>query len=495
MPPILALDQGTTGSTAIVFEQDGTVLGRGYREIPQHFPAPGWVEHDAEDLVQCSLEAMREAMAQAAAQGAVPVALGIANQRESVLLWDRTTRNAVTPVIVWQDRRTAERCRALAADQPIARMLRERTGLLPDPYFSAMKLEWLLRDPGLRRRAERGDLCAGTVDTWLLARFTGGTVFATDPTNASRTMLFDHMGAVWHDDLLALFGIPRALLPRILPSAGSFGTLDPKWLGVALPITGVAGDQQAALFGAGGVQPGFAKTTYGTGAFTMMYAGTARPAVPPGVLLTAAVDAAGRRAYALEGSVLVAGAAVQWLRDGLGLVAHAAETEALARSVADTGGVTFVPAFAGLGTPYWESEARGTITGLTRGTTRAHLVRATLEAIGCSVADLLLAMKDIAPLAHLRVDGGMAQNDFLLQYQADLLGLPVERPAMVEATAWGAACLAGLGAGLWPAPDAGESPYVLTRFEPVLDDAERTRRMQAWRRAVGAAIAWARQRA
>ena len=491
MPPILALDQGTTGSTAIVFEQDGTILGRGYREIPQHYPAPGWVEHDAEDLFALSVQAMQEALATAAV---VPEALGLTNQRETVLLWDRATRNPVSPAIVWQDRRTADRCRELAASPTIARMLRERTGLLPDPYFSATKLEWLLRDPGLRRRAERGELCAGTVDSWLIAKLTGGRDFITDHTNASRTMLYDHVGGVWHDELLELFGVPRSLLPRIVPSTGACARLDARHLGHALPITGLAGDQQAALFGAGGVRAGFAKTTYGTGIFALVYQGDRRPGAADGVLVTAAVSATGGRAYATEGSVLVGGAAIQWLRDGLGLIEHAHESEALARSVDDTGGVVVVPAFAGLGTPHWDAEARGTIVGLTRGTTRAHLARATLESMAYSVGDLLQAMRDGAPVEVLRADGGAAENDWLMQFQADVLGVPVERPAMVEATAWGAACLAGVGAGLWPPPDAEHAPYAITRFEPRMDVRLRVRKVQEWKRAIAATLAWAAAR-
>jgi len=491
MPPILALDQGTTGTTAIVFEQDGTILGRSYREVAQHFPAPGWVEHDGEDLFQTSLEAMRDAIAQA---GVEPVALGIANQRETVLLWDRATRNPVSPAIVWQDRRTAERCRELAASPTTVRMLRERTGLLPDPYFSATKLEWLLRDPGLRRRAERGELCAGTVDTWLIARLTDGKTFVTDPTNASRTLLFDHMGAVWHEELLELFGIPRNLLPRIVPSVGECARTEPRHLGMSLPITGIAGDQQAALFGAGGVQPGFAKTTYGTGIFALVYQGERRPGAADGVLVTAAIGPTGGRAFATEGSVLVGGAAIQWLRDGLGLIHHANESEALARSVTDTGGVMMVPAFSGLGTPYWESEARGTIVGITRGTTKAHLVRAALEAMAFGVGDLLQAMRDGSPLGVLRADGGVAENDWLMQFQADVLGVAVERPAMVETTAWGAASLAGLGAGAWAAPDPAVTPYAVQRFEPQMDVRIRLRKVGEWQRAVDAALAWARAR-
>ncbi|HEU4699201.1 MAG TPA: glycerol kinase GlpK [Gemmatimonadales bacterium] len=491
MPSVLALDQGTTGSTALVVHQDGRVLGRGYQEFAQHFPEPGWVEHDPEALVRASVAAMRAALAEAARAGERPVALGIANQRETVVLWDRRTLRAVAPAIVWQDRRTAERCRALKAGgaEPL---LRQRTGLVADPYFSATKLEWLLRDPGTRWLAETGQLAAGTVDSWLVARLTGGRVHVTDHTNASRTLLYDLEARGWDDELLALFGVPREVLPEIVPSAGVVGETDPEHLGLSLPIAGLAGDQQAALFGQGCVVPGLAKNTYGTGAFLLVYAGQDRPAAAEGVLATAACDAAGQPAFALEGSVLVAGAAVQWLRDGLGIITAAAETEALARSVPDTGGVHFVPAFAGLGTPYWEPEARGTITGLTRGTTRAHLARAALEAMAFASAELCAAMTcETLDLALLRVDGGASANDWLMQFQADVLGRPVERPGLVETTALGAAGLAGTALGLWRSTEERLAAMAFRRFEPA-EDGSRLRRLAAWRRAVGAALAWAR---
>jgi glycerol kinase len=487
LPPILGLDQGTTGCTAIVFGADRTVLGRGDRAVPQHFPAPGWVEHDAEDLFALSVEAMREAIA---AAGVMPVALGIANQRETILLWDRKTLLPVSPAIVWQDRRTTARCRELV-EAGHARMLRERTGLLPDPYFSATKLEWLLRDPGLHRRAVLGELCAGTVDSWLVARLTDGRQHVTDPTNASRTMLFDHNGAIWHDELLALFDVPRAILPRIVPSAGRIGDIAASHLGHALPIAGLAGDQQAALFGLGCVQPGQTKCTYGTGAFALSYAGEVWPGAPEGLLVTSAITASGGRAFAVEGSVLAAGAALQWLRDGLGIIADPVESAALARSVADTGGVTVVPAFAGLATPHWEPEARGTIVGITGGTTRAHLVRAVLEGIACSVTELLRAMPTPQGRAQpLLVDGGLAGNDWLMQCQADLLGVAIQRPTLVESTCFGAAALAGLGMGAWPAPVNAADEWASSTFTPVIDRRARDQRMKEWARAVRAARAW-----
>jgi glycerol kinase len=376
----------------------------------------------------------------------------------------------------------------------VERLLRERTGLVADPYFSATKLEWLLRDPDLKRRAGRGELAAGTVESWLVARLTGGRAHVTDHTNASRTLLYDLRTRGWDPELLALFGVPLELLPRIVRSAEPVGESDPSHLGFSLPIAGLAGDQQSALFGQGCCHDGMAKNTYGTGAFLLIHRGDRLPHPPDGVLATAACGPRGEPAYALEGSVFVAGAAVQWLRDGLGLIRAAAETEALARSVADTGGVHFVPAFVGLGTPHWEPDARGTITGLTRGTTRAHLVRAALEAIVFSSAELLHAMVtgEAVKVPVLRVDGGAAANDWLMQYQADILGVPVERPDMVETTALGAAGLAGLARGVWRGTDEFLAGRRFSRFEPRMEPAERTRLLEEWRRAVGAALAWAR---
>ncbi len=491
MSAILAIDQGTTGTTALVLGADGALLGRAYRPVGQHFPEPGWVEHDPEELLRTTVEAGRAALAEA---GERPVALGLTNQRETVVLWDRRTLAPVAPAIVWQDRRTAGRCRELreAGREPD---VRARTGLVLDPYFSATKLEWLLRDPELRRRAGRGELAAGTVDAWLVARLTGGREHATDPTNASRTLLWDLDRRDWSEDLLHLFGVPIELLPRVAPSSGVIGETDAGHFGTAMPIAGLAGDQQAALFGQGCTGAGESKNTYGTGAFLLVQAGAVRPGAVAGVLVTAACGPGGGPSYALEGSVFIAGAAVQWLRDGLGLVRSADETEALAREVADTGGVHFVPAFVGLGTPHWEPEARGTITGITRGTTRAHLVRAALEAMAHSTADLLGAMAGAAGLEvpALRVDGGAAANDWLLQFQADVLGIPIERPALVETTALGAAFLAGIGVGHWREPADVLGSIGRARFEPRLGGAERERLRAGWHRAVAAALHWARQ--
>jgi glycerol kinase len=483
MPNILALDQGTTGSTALVVGPDGVVLGRGYREIPQFYPEPGRVEHDAEILFRSAVDAGRDALRAAA----VPVdAIGITNQRETLVVWDRETLAPIGRAIVWQDRRSAARCAELRAAGQEA-WLRERTGLLLDPYFSATKLEWRLGDPALRARANAGNVRAGTVESWLVARLTNGAAHVSDVTNSSRTLLADVRTGEWDDELLTLFGVPRTLLPRVVASAGIAGTAEAEWFGHAIPIAGLAGDQQAALFGHGCVSPGMAKVTYGTGAFLLRFAGdVAPPVAAPGILTTIAAGARGQRAWALEGSVFVAGAAVQWLRDGLGLIAHAAETAAIAASVEDSGGVVMVPAFTGLGAPYWNAEARGTMTGLTRGTTRAHIVRATLEAIGHGTCDLVESM---GGAAVLRVDGGATQNNWLMQLQADLLGVPVERPAVVELTAYGAARLAAIGIGSdLPAATALGGLKV---FEPHRSDDWRGAQRAEWRRAIRAALAWA----
>jgi glycerol kinase len=490
MPAVLALDQGTTGSTALVIHQDGSVLGRGYREFTQYFPQPGWVEHDPEEILRVSLEAVADALA---AAGERPVALGITNQRETVVLWDRRTLRPVAPAIVWQDRRTSDRCRELR-ETGVETLLRRRTGLVADPYFSATKLEWLLRDSELRRRAGRGELAAGTVESWLVAKLTAGRVHASDHTNASRTLLYDLATRDWHPELLAIFGVPREVLPTITSSSGFVGEADPSHLGFPLPIAGLAGDQQSALFGQGCCTEGLAKNTYGTGAFLLVYRGTDVPEPPRGVLATAACGPRGEPAYALEGSVFIAGAALQWLRDGLRIIETAPESERLARSVESTEGVAFVPAFVGMGTPHWEAEARGTIVGLTRGTSRAHLVRAALEAIAFSSADLLHAMIGAGRLdiTALRVDGGGAANDWMMQFQADVLGVPVERPDMVETTALGAAALAGLALGVWKRPGEFLAGRRFTRFAPAMEPAERERRMREWERAVRAALVWAR---
>jgi glycerol kinase len=494
MTSILALDQGTTGSTALVIHQDGKVLGRGYREFTQHFPRPGWVEHDAEEIFTVTVQAAREAMAQA---GETPVGIGITNQRETIVVWDRKSVRPVSRAIVWQDRRTAARCQALKREghEPD---IRARTGLVLDPYFSASKVQWVLEDADLRRSAERGDLAFGTIESWLVAALTGGRVHVTDFSNAARTMLFNIDERCWDDGLLRTFGVPPELLPSAVTSSGVVGESDPDVLGTSLPIAGLVGDQQGALFGQGCVDPGQSKNTYGTGAFLLMNTGANRAHSEHGLLTTLGCGPDGGPAYALEGSVFIAGAAIQWLRDGLQLIGDAAESEALARSVEDTHGVHFVPAFVGLGSPHWQPEARGTITGLTRGTNRAHLVRAALESMAFSSSDLLNAMAADAghdggapTIDALRVDGGATRNDWLMQFQSDILDLPVERPDMVETTALGAAGLAGLALGVWGSVDEVLAGRRFDRFTPTMSATARNEAHAGWRRAIGATLGWA----
>jgi glycerol kinase len=480
---VLALDQGTTGSTALVVDEGGRVLGRGYRELTQHFPEPGWVEHDPEEIWASTLAAARDAVAAARVAAADLAAIGITNQRETTVLWDRASGAPLHRAIVWQDRRTAPRCRELDAD-----LVRERTGLVPDAYFSATKLEWLLRETGA---AGAGSRAFGTVDTWLVHKLTGGRAHVTDPTNASRTMLYDIEAGAWDEELLRVFGVPREVLPEVRPSSGAFGVADAQWFGREIPIAGIAGDQQAALFGQGCVAAGSAKNTYGTGAFLLLNTGRVRSRSTHGLLTTVACDARGGPAFALEGSVFIAGAAVQWLRDGLGILASAAETEAMARSVADTGGVVLVPAFVGLGAPHWEPDARGALLGLTRGTARTHVVRAALEAMAFGTREVLEAMTADSGLglADLRVDGGAAANDWLMQFQADVLGVAVRRPDVVESTAMGAACLAGLATGVWRTVDEFLAERTFRVFEP---GACPERRWKEWQRAIRAVLGWAR---
>ncbi|HTY05960.1 MAG TPA: glycerol kinase GlpK [Gemmatimonadales bacterium] len=491
MKSVLAVDEGTTGSRALVIGEDGRVLGRGYREIPQHFPRPGWVEHDPEDLWRATLDAARDALGQA---GTRPDALGITNQRETVCVWDRKSGRPLARAIVWQDRRTADRCAALAAS-PQGALIRDRTGLVLDPYFSGTKIEWLMQQvPGVRDQVSGGDAVFGTVDSWLLYRLTGGKTFATDHTNASRTLLYDIHRRTWDDDLLGIFGVPKRALAEVRASSGDFGVATAEHFGFEIPVLGIAGDQQAALFGQGCWKAGEAKNTYGTGAFLLLNTGDRPARSTSGLLTTVACDAKGRPAYALEGSVFIAGAAVQWLRDGLGIIGRADETDAIARSVPDSGGVTFVPAFVGLGAPQWETAARGTIVGLTRGTTRAHLVRATLEAMAYSTQDLLAAMVADSGLAlsALQVDGGASANDWLMQFQADVLGVTVARPDLVETTALGAAGLAGVAAGVWGQAEDFLARRTFRRFSPGPGVAAAASRLHDWRRAVDTALWWAR---
>ena len=503
MRAILAIDQGTTGSTSMVIGEDGRVLGRAYSEFQQHFPEPGWVEHDATEIWEVTVAMAREAMTTAGAHVAggtagtgdvEVVGLGITNQRETVVVWDRETGEPIHRAIVWQDRRTAARCRELEAEGH-REQIRHRTGLVIDPYFSGTKLEWLLDHvDGARGRAEAGELAAGTIDSWLIWKLTGGAVHATDPTNASRTLLYNIDRQEWDDELLDLLRVPRAILPEVRPSSGDFGRTEPRLFDGGIPVAGVAGDQQAALFGQGCWRAGLAKNTYGTGAFLLLHTGTERIESESGLLTTVACDAEGNPAYALEGAIFVAGAAVQWLRDGLGLLETAEETAGLAGELASNDGVYFVPAFVGLGAPHWESEARGTLVGLTRGTDARHLARATLEAMAYSTRDVLLAMeKDSGVEAReLAVDGGAAANDWMMQFQSDILGLPVRRPQNLETTALGAAGLAGLATGVWETADAflGARPEP-DHFEPAMDPDTRGPLLAGWDRAVSTALHWA----
>ncbi|HVT39392.1 MAG TPA: glycerol kinase [Gemmatimonadaceae bacterium] len=488
MKCVLAIDQGTTGSTCLVIAADGTVKGRGYRELTQHFPEPGWVEHDADEIFRITMDAAREAIAES---GLVPDAVGITNQRETVLLWDRATGAPLGRAIVWQDRRTAARCAALA---PRRDAIYAATGLVTDPYFSASKLEWLLehRLGGARGGLDR--IAAGTIDSWLVWKLTNGKVHATDPTNASRTMLFDINTMQWSAQLCALFGVSQVILPDVRRSSGPFGTVAAEHFGHEVPILGVAGDQQAALFGQGCWSPGMSKNTYGTGAFLLLNTGPPRPVGGGGMLTAVACDATGAATYALEASIFIAGAAVQWLRDGLGIIGTAGDTEGMARSLRSNDGVYFVPALTGLGAPQWEPGARGTIVGLTRGTTREHLARAALEAMCYGTADVLAAMREAsgAWLDVLRVDGGATQNSWLMQFQADLLGVPVERPDVIETTAMGAGALAGIAAGVWPDAQAFLSSRQYRRFAPGGGSAAAQTARAGWQRAVRAAVAWAR---
>jgi glycerol kinase len=485
MRHVLAIDAGTTGVTCLMVREDGQVVSRGYREVRQSFPRPGWVEHDPDQIFEATLAAGGEAIAAAAAS---PVCIGITNQRETAIVWDRNTGRPIHPAIVWQDRRTSARCADLRESH--GDRIAELTGLVVDAYFSATKFEWMLREHG----NTNAGLALGTVDTWLIWKLTGAEVFATDPTNASRTMLYDINTHRWSEELCSLFGVDPASLPEVRRSSGDFGVARKEFFGVALPIHGVAGDQQAALFGQGCWTAGMAKNTYGTGAFLLLHSGVIRPQASGGLLATVACDATGGRAYALEASIFIAGAAIQWLRDALGIIKSADETEALAASLAANDGVYFVPALTGLGAPHWEPDARGTIVGLTRGSTRAHLTRAALEAMAYGTADVLAAMSTAsgARFPGLRVDGGATANDWLMQFQADVLGVPVERPDCIDTTALGAAGLAGIAAGVWKTSDDFIRRRHFTSFAPKMPRDQAAELLAGWYRAVGAATHWAR---
>jgi glycerol kinase len=490
---VLAIDQGTTSTRALVFDQAGEPRASSQREFEQHYPQAGWVEHDPEVIWGDTLAVGRNALAAARLDAAQIAAVGITNQRETVVLWERASGRPVYPAIVWQDRRTAARCRQLR-DEGLGPLVQERTGLVIDPYFSATKLAWLLDEvDGARAAAERGELAFGTIDSFLLWRLTGGRVHATDATNASRTMLYDIHRQDWDDELLRLLAIPRALLPEVRDCSTLFGSTSAEPFGAPLPVTGIAGDQQAATVGQACFTPGMLKSTYGTGCFALLNTGERAVSSSNRLLTTIAYRLGGRTVYALEGSIFVAGAAVQWLRDGLRLIAHAGETEPLAAGIDDTGGVYLVPAFVGLGAPHWDPDARGAIFGLTRSSGVPQIVRAALESVGYQTRDLMAAMQaDLGDAAGagddagaVRVDGGMVANDWVCQFLADMLERPVERPAVTETTALGAARLAGLEVGLYPSLEAVAAAWRCERrFEPQMSAPERERRYAGWRDAV-----------
>jgi glycerol kinase len=485
---VLAIDQGTTGSTALILGRDGEVLGHTTEEFTQHYPRPGWVEHDPEEIWRVSLRVAEAALGEAALAAGELRAIGITNQRETTVLWDRATGEPLHRAIVWQSRQTADICQEIR-DSGLEPMITEHTGLVVDPYFSASKVKWLLdRYPESRSRAEDGELVFGTIDTWILYKLTGGTVFATEPTNASRTLLFDIRSLTWDPELLDIFGVPEAMLPEVKPSSGIFGTTAPAGsLPGGVPVAGIAGDQQAALYGQGCWQPGMVKNTYGTGSFVVLNTGSELRRSNSGLLTTVCCDAHGRAAYALEGSIFTTGAAIQWLRDEMGLIGSAVETEEIAARVRDTQGVYVVPAFTGLGAPYWDMDARGAIVGLTRGSGREQIIRATLDSIAYQTRDVVDSMRREVPteVRELRADGGAAANNPLMQFQADILGVPVVRPQLLETTAAGSAFLAGLGAGMWRDPGELEDVWREDRrFEPEMDEAERERLYRGWQSAV-----------
>ncbi len=495
MARILSIDEGTTGVRAVVYDGAGRALGGGYQEFAQSFPRPGWVEHDAEEIWTATLSACDAALAASATAPGEISCVGITNQRETTLLWDRATLAPIHPAIVWQDRRTAERCDQLTAGGH-APTIRATTGLVVDAYFSGTKIAWLLDEvAGARERAEAGGPPFGPMDTWLIARMSAGAAHVTEPSNASRTMLYDLRAGGWSPAMCELLGVPAALLPEVVNSAGSFATTDPEaFLGITAPITGVAGDQQAALFGQGAWEPGTSKNTYGTGSFLLLNTGGQAPDSEHGLLTSVAWQLDGRPTYMLEGAIFVTGASVQWLRDQLGIIDAAEETEALAAELPDGNeGVYLVPAFTGLGAPHWDPYARGTLVGLTRGSDRRHLARAALEAMAYQTADVaaLMERESNQDLQALRVDGGAADNDLLCRFQADLLGVDVLRPRDTETTVLGAAMLAGLGAGVWSSTDELADVWQLdTRFTPTMTGDERRRLLTGWHAAVDRSRGW-----
>jgi glycerol kinase len=493
---VMALDQGTTSSRAILFDEAGAIAAVDQHEFPQYFPKPGWVQHDAGEIWESQLRAGRGALEKAGVRGSDVAAIGITNQRETAVVWDRASGAPIHPAIVWQSRQTAPICEDLRA-RGLEQEVRARTGLVIDAYFSGTKIRFILDAvDGAQTRAARGELAFGTVDAWLVHRLTKGGVHATEYSNASRTLVYNIHERDWDDLLLGELDVPRAMLPEVRDSSGVLGIADPEWFGAEIPVAGMAGDQQAALFGQDCTRPGTAKNTYGTGSFLLMNTGSEAPASETGLITTIAWGIDGRVDYALEGSIFVTGSAVQWLRDGLGLIHDAAESERAARSVEDTAGTYLVPAFTGLGAPYWDERARGVVVGLTRGTTREHLIRATLESIAYQTRDVVECVERDSGigLSELRVDGGAAANDFLMQFQADILGRRVSRPQLLEVTAFGAAALAGLAVGFWPdraAIGAGDEGARI--FEPSMGAAQRDALYAGWKRAVERARGWAEE--
>ncbi|HYH16914.1 MAG TPA: glycerol kinase GlpK [Flavisolibacter sp.] len=491
---ILAFDQGTTSSRALVFDQKGVVISLAQKEFTQYFPQPGWVEHDADEIWYTQLGVATEAILKAGLSIQNIAGIGITNQRETTVIWDRNTHKPIAPAIVWQDRRTATFCDQLK-QEGYTEQIQHKTGLIPDAYFSATKIKWLLDNiEGAREKAEKGELCFGTVDSWLLCKLTNGKVHATDVTNASRTMLFNIYSLEWDKELLALFDIPESILPQVKTSSEIYGYTDNILTAAAIPICGIAGDQQAALFGQMCTQPGMVKNTYGTGCFMLMNTGTQPILSKNNLLTTIAWKIGDQTQYALEGSVFIAGAVVQWLRDGLGVIQHSSEVEVLASSVEDNGGVYFVPSFAGLGAPYWNQHAKGTMMGITRGTTAGHIARASIESIAFQTMDVLNAMNADAqmPITEIRVDGGATVNDLLMQFQSDMLNCNVVRPIVTETTAAGAAFLAGLAIGFWK--DLTEIQMFWKEqktFKPHMKEAIRERTVQKWKTAIKAAEIWA----
>ncbi|MBC7253341.1 MAG: glycerol kinase GlpK [Actinobacteria bacterium] len=492
---VLAIDQGTTGTKCICFDRDQRVISAHSQEFPQYYPRPGWVEHDAEEIWECTVDTVRRALEEGGIQPGEVAAIGITNQRETAVIWDRETGKPVRKAIVWQCRRSAEICSRFR-EEGLEEEVHEKTGLVLDPYFSGTKLTWVMEnEPHIARRAQAGELCFGTIDSWILHRLTGGRVHATDVSNASRTLLFNIHALSWDEDLARIFGVPTSLLPEVKDSSGVFGETDPSsFLGVSAPVAGIAGDQQAALFGQACFRPGMTKNTYGTGSFVLMNTGERPTLSRKGLLTTVAWGIAGKTTYALEGSIFITGAAVNWLRDGLEIISEVSEIEELASRVEDTGGVYFVPAFVGLGAPYWNPRARALLIGMTRGTNRAHVARAVIESMALQTCDVVEAMVEETgiTLKELRVDGGASVMDMLLRYQADLLGVPVRRPVVPETTSLGAALLAGLATGIWKDLEEIEERWRVDREAlPDPSATERTRSMRLyWRRAVERSLDW-----